>query len=54
MANELQLDRRTILTFAFGGPAAVTLAAGMFGVGVDEASPAKARLARPRGPYAAS
>ncbi len=36
MANELQLDRRTILTFAFGATA-VTLAAGMFGVGVDEA-----------------
>ena len=37
MANEVQFDRRTILTFAFGGPTAVTLAAGMFGVGVDEA-----------------
>jgi hypothetical protein len=36
VANE-HVDRRTILTFAFGGPTAVTLAAGMFGVGVDEA-----------------
>jgi hypothetical protein len=36
VANEMQLDRRTILTFAFGGPTAVTLAVGMFGVAVDE------------------
>jgi cupin domain len=37
VANEGQFDRRTILTFAFGGPTAVTVAAGMFGVAVDDA-----------------
>jgi hypothetical protein len=47
VANELQLDRRTILTFAFGGPTAVTLAAGMFGVGVDEAFAAQSATRPP-------
>ena len=30
MANEMLFDRRTILTLALGGPAAITLAAGVF------------------------
>jgi hypothetical protein len=47
VAND-DFDRRTILTFAFGGPAAVTLAAGMFGVAVDDAMAAQS-TARPPG-----
>ena len=47
MANEVQFDRRTILRFAFGGPTAVTLAAGMFGVGVDEAVAAQGATRAP-------
>ena len=46
MGNE-QLDRRTILTFAFGGPTAVTLAAGMFGVAVDDAVAAQSATRAP-------
>jgi hypothetical protein len=47
VANEVQFDRRTILTFAFGGPTAVTLAAGMFGVSVDEAAAAQGAARAP-------
>ena len=48
MANEVQFDRRTILTFAFGGPAAVTLAAGVFddAVAAQGATRAPARTVR--------
>ncbi len=48
MANEVQFDRRTILTFAFGGPTAVTLAAGVFdeAVAAQGATRAPARTVR--------
>ena len=48
MANEVQFDRRTILTFAFGGPFAATLAAGVFdeAVAAQGATRAPARTVR--------
>ena len=46
MANEVQFDRRTILTFAFGGPIAATLAAGVF----DEAVAAQGATRAPARP----
>jgi hypothetical protein len=49
VANDQSLDRRTILTFAFGGPTALTLAAGMFGVGVDDAFAGQSSAPRPAG-----
>jgi hypothetical protein len=49
VASNQSVDRRTILTFAFGGPTALTLAAGMFGVAAEEAFAGQDSAPRPAG-----